>query len=138
MIAVHLVRRRRPPAADTGPGPWHHGAPYGVAAGFATTVANAAGPVMSLYLLSRRLPKDDFMATGVWFFFLINLIKLPIYGGLGMLTARSLAFDACLLPAVALGALIGRAAVQRLRQRTFETTMLALTTASALYLCFKR
>src|SRR5262249_51180304 len=65
-----------PPARDR----WWQAAGYGVSAGFATTVANAAGPVMNLYLLARRLPKQEFVATGAWFFFVVNLLKLPIYG----------------------------------------------------------
>ena len=76
------------------------GAPYGVAAGFATTVANAAGPVMSLYLLSKRLPKEEFVATGAWFFFFVNLSKVPIYTYHGSFSATSLLFDALMFPAV--------------------------------------
>jgi hypothetical protein len=109
-----------------------------VAAGFATTVANAAGPVMSLYFLSRRLPKDEFVATGAWFFFLINLIKVPIYGGLGLFSVRSLLFDACLLPAVAAGAVLGRTVMRRLKQQTFERVVLSLTTIAALWPFFKK
>jgi uncharacterized membrane protein YfcA len=71
MLGAHIWRMRRP---QTRPA---HSAPYGVTAGFATTVANAAGPAMYLYLLSRRLPKEQFVATGAWFFFAVNLAKLP-------------------------------------------------------------
>jgi uncharacterized membrane protein YfcA len=140
MVAAHVARKRRRASAMAAgtPAAWHHGARYGVAAGFATTVANAAGPVMNVYLLSRRLPKEEFIAAGAWFFFLINLSKLPIYRGLGMISGRSLAFDACLLPAVALGALVGRAIMRRLRQGTFETAVLGLTTAAALLLIVKK
>src|SRR5258708_987547 len=46
MLGAYLWRRFRPDLASTG----GHAAPYGITAGFATTVANAAGPVMNLYL----------------------------------------------------------------------------------------
>ena len=87
MIALRWLRGAAAPA--TAPRPrlrraardrWWQAAGYGVSAGFATTVANAAGPVMNLYLLARRLPKQEFVATGAWFFFVVNLVKLPIYG----------------------------------------------------------
>src|SRR5579872_2182684 len=73
MIAAHLWRKRH--AAAAVPTGWTHSARYGAVAGFATTVANAAGPVMNVYLLSKRLPKEEFVAAGAWFFFLINLTK---------------------------------------------------------------
>ena len=62
---------REPPGRATGAG-------FGIAAGVTTTVANAAGPIMSIYLLAQRLPKEDFIAAGVWFFFLVNLIYIPL------------------------------------------------------------
>jgi uncharacterized membrane protein YfcA len=132
MLAVHVIRRRHPDRPV--PTDWHHGARYGVVAGFATLVANAAGPVMSLYLLSKRLTKEELIAGGAWFFFLVNLAKLPIYGGMGLIDRRSLLFDACMIPAVALGALLGRTIVRRLERGTFEKAVLVLAAASALLL----
>lgn len=132
MVVVHVVRKwrgERPVPTD-----WHHGARYGLVAGFATTVANAAGPVMNVYLLSKRLPKEEFIAAGAWFFFLVNLSKLPLYAKLGMIGTSSLIFDACMLPAVALGAVLGRGVMRRLPQGVFEKVVLGLTTAAALLL----
>ncbi len=59
MLAVNLLRRRNPGMKVGG-----HPSSYGIAAGFATTVANAAGPVMSMYLMTKQLPKEQFVATG--------------------------------------------------------------------------
>jgi uncharacterized membrane protein YfcA len=136
MIAAHLWRKWRRPT--TVPAGLSHSASYGVLAGFATTVANAAGPVMNVYLLSKRLPKEEFVAAGAWFFFLINLVKLPIYRWRGMITGRSLLFDACMVPAVALGAVLGRKLVRRLAQTTFESVVLALTAAATLLMFLPR
>jgi uncharacterized membrane protein YfcA len=90
--------------------------------------------VMNVYLLSKRLPKEELIAAGAWFFFLVNLLKVPFFGKLGMITSSSLAFDACLLPAVALGALLGRVVIRRLAQGTFEKLVLVLASAAALLL----
>jgi uncharacterized membrane protein YfcA len=111
---------------------------YGLVAGFATTVANAAGPVMNLYLLAKRLPKEEFIATGAWFFLFINLAKLPLYAGHGLIHARSLVFDLLCVPAVMVGALSGRRIAARLPQRAFEVIVLLLTTAAALVLLLRR
>jgi uncharacterized protein len=129
MVGAYLYRRWR--GDDRVPA---HPAPYGVAAGFATTVANAAGPVMSLYLLGKRLSKEEFIATGAWFFFLINLTKLPIYLGHGLISRASLGFDAMMIPMVILGAGTGRWLVYRMSPRVFEVLVVALTVVSTLLL----
>lgn len=137
MIGAHLWRKWRARAGV--PTDWTHSARYGVAAGFATTVANAAGPVMNVYLLSTQLPKEEFVAAGAWFFFLINLTKIPLYVWRGgMISGASLAFDACLVPAVALGALAGRTLVCHVPQRMFEIAVLFLTAAATLLLFVPR
>ena len=59
MLAVYLWRRFS--TRRQAPG---NPALYGICTGFATTLANASGPVMNLYLLSQKLPKETFVATG--------------------------------------------------------------------------
>jgi uncharacterized protein len=142
VLAMVLLRiaRGRPAPDDVTPPPPAGLAPsigYGVVAGFATTLANAAGPVMNLYLLARRLPKQQFIATGAWFFLVINLSKLPIYAGHGLIQTRSLLFDLVLVPPVLLGAAIGRRVAARLPQRAFELLVLALTAAAAALLILR-
>jgi uncharacterized membrane protein YfcA len=132
MIAIYLAKSRResPTTSDS----IHSQAVYGSAAGFATMVANAAGPVMNVYLLAKRLPKEDFVATGAWFFLLVNLTKLPVYAYHGLVDRRSLAFDFLVLPLLAAGALSGRFIVRRIPQRLFEGTVFGLSAAAALLL----
>jgi uncharacterized membrane protein YfcA len=136
MIGLRWLRGRRATAADVAPAApprdrWWQSAGYGASAGFATTVANAAGPVMNLYLLARRLPKDEFVATGAWFFFVVNLVKVPIYVGHGLIDRRSLLFDLALAPSVVAGALLGRALLRRLPQAAFDRLVMALTVCAA-------
>lgn len=128
MIALHLWRKRGGGAIPPG-GVLSAG--YGVTAGLTTTVANAAGPVMNLYLLAQRLPKEDFIAAGAWFFFAVNLAKIPIYGANDMITRDTLLIDACLVPAVVVGSLIGRRLVKRIPQGAFELTVLLLAAVGA-------
>lgn len=130
MLAAYLWRRLR---ADTIPDTGA-AAPYGITAGFATTVANAAGPVMSLYLLRKHLTKEEFVAMGAWFFFAINLTKVPIYLYHGMIDRTSLAFDGLMVPAVLLGTISGRWIVNRISTTAFEILVIILTAASTLLL----
>lgn len=130
MLVAFLVRRySRNPASIT-----PHPAFYGATAGFATTVANAAGPVMNLYLLSMKLPKEEFIATGAWFFFLINLTKIPIYAYHGLFSRESLVFDLIMAPAVYAGAVGGRKLVDHIPARVFEALVVVLTVLSTLFL----
>jgi uncharacterized protein len=134
LMLLAYLRRRYAASPETIDAP---AAPYGIAAGFATTVANAAGPVMNLYLLSKRLPKEEFVATGAWFFFIINLTKVPVYIWHGLFSARSLAFDAMMFPPVLVGALTGRWLIHRIPNRLFELLVVGLTALSIVFL-FRR
>jgi len=130
MLLAYLVRRYRGNSVNITP----HPVLYGATAGFATTVANAAGPVMNLYLLSKRLPKEEFIATGAWFFFIINLTKIPIYVYHGMFSRESLVFDLLMAPAVYVGAVSGRKLVDHIPTNVFEGLVIVLTALSTLLL----
>jgi len=130
MLVVHFVRQHFSEVITVP----NHPAPYGITAGFATTVANAAGPVMNLYLLSKRLSKEEFIATGAWFFFLINLGKVPIYFYHGLISRQSLYFDLLMTPAVVFGSVAGRWLVDHIPPKVFEVLVVTLTAVSTLLL----
>ncbi|WP_051704519.1 sulfite exporter TauE/SafE family protein [Glycomyces sp. NRRL B-16210] len=149
MLALQVWSRLRPaaekprpeadaPSVDPGPprGLLRRGAAAGtgVAAGAATMLANAAGPVMVLYLMLSGFPKLRFLGTMAWFFFAVNLFKVPISAGLGLITWTSLLAALILVPAVALGAFTGRAVVHRVNQRQFELATLVLSAVGAVLL----
>ncbi len=106
----------------------------GLLAGFGTTVGNAAGPVMSIYLIGQRLEKQEFLGTAAWFFFLVNASKIPGFFALGMITPRTLRLDALLVPVVVIGAVTGVLVVKRIPQALFNTLVLLLAAIAALRL----
>lgn len=139
MLALHVwrrvaARRGRGDEALVAQAPAWFAPGAGVLAGFTTQVANAAGPVMTLYLLAMRLPKMEFLGTGAVFFLCLNLFKVPFMAGLGMITPASILTNLMLAPAVVAGALAGRWAVQRINQWWFENIALGLTFAAGLKL----
>ncbi|NEB54639.1 sulfite exporter TauE/SafE family protein [Streptomyces griseus] len=107
---------------------------YGVLGGFTTMVANAGGPVMSLYLLSAGFRKLGFLGTSAWFFLILNVSKVPFSVGLGLIDARSLLLDACLLLFVLPGAYLGRVCVDRINQRVFDRIVIGATVIGGLQL----
>jgi uncharacterized membrane protein YfcA len=106
----------------------------GAAAGVTTMLANAAGPVMTLYLAGQRVDKRRFLGTSAWFFFCINLAKVPFSVGLGLIHADMLRMTALLVPLVLLGGLAGRRVVHRIHQRAFDMLVLATSALSAIAL----
>ncbi len=109
---------------------------YGTLGGFTTMAANAGGPVMSLYFLWAGFPVLKFLGTQAWFFFIINLIKLPFSASIGLLNVSTLELDLVLVPLVVAGALIGRFLAKRMNQEIFEPIIIVLTIISSVYLVF--
>jgi uncharacterized protein len=106
----------------------------GLLAGTTTMMANAAGPLVALYFVAVGLPKFEVVGTLAWFFFLINLFKLPFSVGIGVVHRSSLMFDAVLVPAVLAGLLGGRWLIHRIPQRTFDWLMLLFAGVASLRL----
>jgi uncharacterized membrane protein YfcA len=114
---------------------WWFSMALGLLGGFITMIANAAGPIMALYLLSMRLPKNIFIGTGAWLLFIINVIKVPIHVGIWKtITIQSLVFDLLMIPAIALGALLGIWLVKFFPERAYRIFIIATTMFSALVL----
>lgn len=107
---------------------------YGSLSGFTTMVANAGGPVMSMYFLAAKFPVKEFLGTAAWFFAIINVTKLPFSVGLGLIDGGSLLLDALLIPGVIAGAFAGRWVAGRVPQKVFESAVLVVTVLGALYL----
>ncbi|MGW7074791.1 sulfite exporter TauE/SafE family protein [Streptomyces sp. NPDC054866] len=142
MMAAVTLWRRRVPADETEASHPSRGsrlkAPsYGVLGGFTTMVANAGGPVMSMYLLSAGFQKLGFLGTSAWFFLIVNTSKVPFSVGLGLIDAHSLLLDAALVLFVVPGALIGKAAVHRINQRLFERLVIGATVLGGLQLLLR-
>lgn len=133
MVGLHLWRKYKV-KDDNVP----HGIAFvafmGLLAGFTTQVANAAGPVMVLYLLAMQLPKMEFIGTGAWYFLILNVFKVPFHIDLGTINPHSLLLDAALIPVAWIGALGGRKILPRINQRLFENIALAFALVAGLKL----
>ncbi len=114
---------------------WWFAALLGLAGGFATMVGNAAGPVMALYLLSMRLPKNVYIGTGAWFFFIINLVKVPLHVFVWKtISLQSLMFDAVMIPGIIAGAFLGIQIVKVIPEKPYRIFIIVSTLIAALAL----
>ena len=107
----------------------------GLLGGFSTMIGNAAGPVMALYLLSMRLPKNIYIGTGAWFFFIVNLSKVPLHvWSWNTITVNSFLLDLLMIPAIAAGAFLGIWLVRLLPEKFYRILVIVTTLLSALLL----
>ena len=106
----------------------------GFLSGTVTMLANAAGPVMTVFLLSQRLEKQEHLGVFCRFFLFINLFKLPFSQNAGIITAPSLWTNLVLLPGVLLGVLLGWQILKRIKQDAFEGVLAWLTAFAAVWL----
>lgn len=108
--------------------------PMGWLAGVTTMLANAAGAVMTIYLLACRLPKYEFVGTAAWFFFIVNVVKVPFSASLGLINPGSLLLNLLLLPGIVAGVAAGRFFLGRINQGAFEWLMIGFSLLGGLRL----
>ena len=103
-------------------------------AGFSTMLANAAGGIIALYLVTVSMPKLELVGTTAWFFLMINVFKVPFSVQLGLIAPDTLLLNAVLTPMIVLGLLAGRWLIHRIAQRQFDSLVLLLSSVAALRL----
>jgi uncharacterized membrane protein YfcA len=117
---------------------WWFAAVLGVTAGIITMMANAAGPIMVIYLLAMRLPKDAFIGTGAWYALSVNVFKVPFSASLGLITATSLTMNLMVAPVIILGGFLGLRLVKHVPEKPFTWLMQALAVIAAVDMLVQR
>lgn len=136
MLGVGYWRSRRSGEFYQAPTQWWFAAIMGLFAGTTTMMANAAGPIMAIYLIAMRLPKNEYLGTGAWYFLLMNCFKMPFSAGQGLITGPSLLVNLANAPIILLGAGVGILVVKHIPEKTFVTVVQILAALAAIYLFF--
>ena len=136
MLALNYWRTRSQGADLHVPTQWWFAAGLGFVAGLTSMMANAAGPVMIIYFIAMGLPKVAFVGTSAWFFFILNWLKVPFSEHLDLMTAESVKLNLMMIPAIAVGAVVGIVFLRRIPQKAFNTIVQVLAVAGALKLLF--
>ena len=108
----------------------------GFLAGVMTMLANAAGPVMMLYLLAMDVSKEEFVGTSAWIYLAINMFKVPFSVMLGLITFDSLTVNLALLPCIILGSFLGVWMLRRISGPFFEKLMRVMVLIGGIKLFF--
>ncbi len=136
MLMVNYWRNFRMKGEITIPTQWWFAAIFGLLAGITTMMANAAGPILAIYLLAMQLPKNEFLGTGAWYFLLLNCFKVPFSMNLGLINPYSLKLNLFNLPLIILGAFLGIRIVKLIPEKTFSLVIQILAALAAIKLLF--
>lgn len=110
----------------------------GFLAGFTTMIGNLAGPISNIYFLAMRFPKNEFIGTAAWLFFIINVFKLPFHFFVWKtVTVDSLILNSVLIPAVILGFFVGASIVKLISNVNYRKFILIVTAIGGVVLLFR-
>ncbi|NNC69498.1 MAG: sulfite exporter TauE/SafE family protein [Flavobacteriaceae bacterium] len=110
----------------------------GFMAGFTTMVGNLAGPISNIYFLATRLPKNEFIGTAAWLFFIINIFKLPFHFFVWKtVTKETLILNTVLVPFLVLSFFIGVAIVKLISNLNYRRFILVVTALGGFILLFR-
>ncbi|MDC6362167.1 MULTISPECIES: sulfite exporter TauE/SafE family protein [Flavobacteriaceae] len=117
---------------------WMFAGSMGIMAGICTMIGNLAGAFTNIFFLAMRLPKNQFVGTAAWLFFITNLFKLPFHIFVWKtVTLETLWVDIKLIPAILAGIYVGIRLVKIIREGFFRKMILVLTALGALLLLFR-
>ncbi len=107
---------------------WSFAALMGMMAGFTTMVGNLAGVFSNIYFLAIKLPKNEFIGTAAWLFFIINLFKVPFHiWTWSTINWTSFQISLSLIPAVIAGFGLGILLVKKINNDRYRQLILILT-----------
>ncbi len=110
---------------------WFAGS-MGLAAGFTTMIGNLAGAFANIFFLAMRLPKNEFIGTAAWLFFIINVFKLPFHiFSWKTIHIDSLKTDLYLIPAVLFGFYAGLQIVKLFKDQQYRIFIIVITAIGA-------
>jgi len=113
------------------------GVPCGIAAGITSTFAHGAGPVVSVFLIPQKMPKQIYVGTTVLVFAWLNWIKLPFFVAGGLITVESLKSSLAFLPLIPVGVWLGLWLNQKVSETLFSRLVYLFTFLTGLELIFR-
>lgn len=135
LVMIYTERKK----SDTIPTNKWFSKTVGFLAGFTTMIGNLAGPVSNIYFLAMRFPKNEFIGTAAWLFFIINVFKLPfhIFVWGGTVTKQTLVLNFTLIPVVIIGFFTGAYLVKRISNVNYRNFILTSTAIGGLIMLFR-
>lgn len=112
------------------------GFPFGLGAGITSSFAHGAGPLVAMFLIPQRLPKEIYVGTTVLVFTWINWVKLPFFVGAGLINAHTLWRGLVFLPLLPVGVWLGVRLNRSVSEKGFSRWVHGLTFVTGMQLIF--
>lgn len=110
----------------------------GFFSGFSTMIGNLAGPISNVYFLAMRLPKNEFIGTAAWLFFIINIFKLPFHFYVWKtVTKETLILNTVLFPLIFLSFMSGIWIVKQISNANYRRFVLLVTAIGGFIMLFR-
>ena len=117
---------------------WAFAGFIGTMAGITTMIGNLAGAFSNIYFLAMRLPKNQFIGTAAWLFFIVNIFKLPFHIFIWKtITPETLLINLKLVPGIVLGIIVGVRLVKIIKEQFYRKMILILTAIGAFLILFR-
>ncbi|MDL5510451.1 sulfite exporter TauE/SafE family protein [Arenibacter sp. M-2] len=117
---------------------WAFAGFIGTMAGITTMIGNLAGAFSNIYFLAMRLPKNEFIGTAAWLFFIVNIFKLPFHIFIWKtITPETLLINLKLVPGIVLGIIVGVRLVKIIKEQFYRKMILILTAIGAFLILFR-
>jgi len=117
---------------------WAFSSSMGLLSGITSMIGNLAGSFTSIYLLAIRLPKNEFIGTAAWLFFIINVFKLPFHIFVWKtISKETLTLNLLLSPAILIGFYLGIRLVKVINNNLYRKLVLVVTALGALIILLK-
>ena len=121
----------------TVPSHWSFASSMGLLAGFTTMIGNLAGAFTNIYFLAMRIPKNNFIGTAAWLFFLINSFKVPFHiWSWKTINSESILISLKLIPFVIVGLIIGVLLVKKIEDESYRKLILLFTAIGGVAILF--
>lgn len=120
------------------PSHWGFAGTLGVLGGFTTMIGNLAGAVTNIYFLAMRVPKNVFIGTSAYVFFIINIFKVPFHVWVWKtITTTTVLISLTYLPFLIAGLWVGVRLVDKINDKNYRKLILGLTAIGALVLLIR-
>jgi len=117
---------------------WAFAGSIGIMAGITAMIGNLAGAFSNIFFLAMRLPKNEFIGTAAWLFFIVNVFKLPFHIFVWhTITPETLVINLKLVPAILVGLFVGVRLVKVIKDTFYRKMILVLTALGSLLILLR-
>lgn len=117
---------------------WAFAGSMGLLSGVTSMIGNLAGSFASIYFLAMRLPKNEFIGTAAWLFFMINVFKLPFHILVWKtVTPKTLQLNLMLAPMIIVGFFLGIRILKSINNDLYRKLVLLVTAIGAVIILIR-